>query len=163
MILLQLSAGQGPDECSRAVVLAFNAIKKECEQKHILFSLLETIESKNKKGFKSVLIQFEGELGHILAESWIGEMLWICPSPYRPSARRKNWFFSGELFESMNDPELDSFLGKDAIHYKTCRSSGAGGQHVNKTDSAVQAVHIETGICVRIESQRSQHANKLAY
>ncbi len=73
---------------------------------------------------------------------------------YRPKHKRKNWFFSGKMFE-VNEIQLDQ-----TIKFQSCRASGAGGQHVNCTDSAIRATHIATGLSVRIESERSQHANK---
>ncbi|WP_394388842.1 peptide chain release factor H [Shewanella woodyi] len=86
-------------------------------------------------------------------------MLWICQSPFqlaknRVKNKRKNWFFSGQMYE-FNETELDK-----EVSFQTCRASGAGGQHVNTTDSAVRAIHVATGISVRVESERSQHANK---
>ena len=81
-------------------------------------------------------------------------MLWVCQSPFRTRHKRKNWFFSGQLFE-IAEQTIDN-----QIRFQQCRASGAGGQHVNTTDSAVRATHIATGISVRVESERSQHANK---
>ena len=81
-------------------------------------------------------------------------MLWVCQSSFRPKHKRKNWFFSGQMFE-VDESSLDS-----GVTYQTCRASGAGGQHVNTTNSAVRATHTETGVSVRVESERSQHANK---
>jgi peptide chain release factor len=81
-------------------------------------------------------------------------MLWVCQSQHRPKHKRKNWFFSGQMYE-INEAQLDK-----SVTFQTCRASGAGGQHVNKTDSAVRATHTATGTSVRVESERSQHANK---
>jgi peptide chain release factor len=157
MILLQLSAGQGPVECSQAVGLALNAIEKQCREKGIKLDIVETIATKERDCFKSALLQFDSKDDNSakkIAESWQGAMLWVCQSQFRPKHKRKNWFFSGQMYE-VNDTQLDK-----GVTFQACRSSGAGGQHVNTTDSAVRATHTETGISVRVESERSQHANK---
>ncbi len=152
MILLQLSAGQGPEECCKAVALAFRGLNEECTNSGVNINVIE--QQKSKHGFKSLLLQLSGNGALCLSQSWSGAMLWKCQSPFRPKHKRKNWFFSGHLFE-VNEDKLDT-----AIRYQACRSSGAGGQHVNTTDSAIRATHIETGVSVRVESERSQHANK---
>lgn len=157
MILLQLSSGQGPTECCRAVCLAIKMIENECTAKGIDFVVVEVIEADERGCFKSALVKLESEdddQAKQLASAWQGAMLWVCQSLYRPKHKRKNWFFSGQMW-IVNEVALDS-----GITFKTCRSSGAGGQHVNTTDSAVRAVHTETGMSVRVESERSQHANK---
>lgn len=162
MILLQLSAGRGPIECCKAVGLAMKRIEKQSREQGIELDIIEAITFKESGCFKSVLLQLESATegsAKQLAESWQGAMLWVCQSPFsldkRASKRkRKNWFFSGKVYE-VNEAELDH-----AVTFKMCRSSGAGGQHVNTTDSAVRATHTETGISVRVESERSQHANK---
>ena len=157
MILLQLSAGQGPTECCKAVGLALKTIEKQCQEKGIKLDIVETIELKERGCFKSALLQFDypkSDLAKELAQSWQGAMLWVCQSQHRPKHKRKNWFFSGQMYE-INETQLDK-----GVTFQTCRASGAGGQHVNTTDSAVRATHTETGISVRVESERSQHANK---
>ncbi len=152
MMLLQLSAGLGPEECCKAVALSFDALQEECKQKSV--SLLIVEQQSSKQGYKSLLVQLSGERAKQVSMGWSGAMLWKCQSPFRVRHKRKNWFFSGKVYE-VNEQEMDT-----AIQYQACRSSGAGGQHVNTTDSAIRAIHIETGISVRIETQRSQHANK---
>ncbi|WP_281559994.1 peptide chain release factor H [Thalassomonas sp. RHCl1] len=154
MILLQLSAGQGPQECCTAVALALKALEKECRQYQLKLSVLAQEANKETSGFKSVLLQLSGQQAKQIATHWQGVMLWVCQSPYRVKHKRKNWFFSGQMFE-VNTTSLDQ-----QISFKTCRASGAGGQHVNTTDSAVQATHSASGISVRVQSERSQHANK---
>lgn len=158
MILLQLSAGQGPEECAKAVALALKRLLKEAKEANIDVCPLELIESQHAGCFKSVLLKLEGDRALTFATNWTGIMQWICPSPFRPTHKRKNWFFSGQTFNQPGEVQLAN--GKDEICYKTCRASGAGGQHVNTTDSAVQAIHMASGISVRVESERSQHANK---
>ncbi len=157
MILLQLSAGQGPVECSQALGLALRTIEKQCREEGIKLNVMEAIELKERDCFKSALLQLDSpktSLAKQLAQSWQGAMLWVCQSQYRPKHKRKNWYFSGQMYE-INETQLDK-----GVTFKTCRASGAGGQHVNTTDSAVRATHTETGLSVRVESERSQHANK---
>jgi len=162
MILLQLSAGQGPVECCKAVGLALKTIEKQCREKGIKLDIVETIATKERDCFKSALLQLDSkkeDSAKKIAESWQGAMLWVCQSPFPidkkgPKHKRKNWFFSGQMYE-VSDTQLDK-----GVTFQTCRASGAGGQHVNTTDSAVRATHTETGTSVRVESERSQHANK---
>ncbi|GLT17288.1 peptide chain release factor H [Vibrio zhanjiangensis] len=157
MILLQLSSGQGPVECCKAIGLALRAIEKECRPLDVDLSVIEAVPQGQKGCFKSVLLKLESadmNKARQLGTSWQGGMLWICQSRFRPKNKRKNWFFSGQMFE-VNEAEL-----VDGVTFQTCRASGAGGQHVNTTESAVRAVHNDTGISVRVESERSQHANK---
>lgn len=103
---------------------------------------------------RSALISLDGDSAWALSESWCGTIQWICPSPYRPHHGRKNWFLGIGRFTA------DEQEQSDAIRYETLRSSGPGGQHVNKTDSAVRATHLASGISVKVQSERSQHANK---
>jgi peptide chain release factor len=154
MILLQLSSGQGPEECARAVALATKTLVKVCEKSGIKINIVENEPGSSNGTFKSVLIELDGNNAAALANGWSGVMQWICQSPFRPKHKRKNWFFSGQVFE-INETKFTH-----DIRYQTCRSSGAGGQHVNTTDSAVQATHLNSGLSVRVESERSQHANK---
>ncbi|SHO58249.1 peptide chain release factor H [Vibrio quintilis] len=155
MILLQLSAGQGPLECCMAVGLAMQQLEKQCKTSGVSCQLIEA-EPAGKNGcFHSVLIELKGDGCQLIAEKWQGNMLWISPSPFRPKHPRKNWFFNGQMFE----PD-EQHCREDEICFQTCRASGAGGQHVNTTDSAVRATHVASGISVRVETERSQHANK---
>ena len=152
MNLLQLTAGKGPEECCKAVKMAFQLIKQACEQKQINLTVID--QQKSKYGYHSILFELSGEQASVILNEWQGVMLWQSQSPYRLKYKKKNWFFQCVLIEK------DNTYFNDVIKYETCRASGAGGQHVNTTDSAVRATHIETGISVRSESERSQHANK---
>ena len=157
MILLQLSSGQGPIECCKAVGLALHRLQRECQDAAVTATIIEAINAEQPHCFKSVVVKLSAQQqssAEQLAYAWQGTLLWTCESPYRPKQRRKNWFFSGQVFV------IDELKVEGGISYQACRASGAGGQHVNTTDSAIRATHKATGLSVRVESERSQHANK---
>lgn len=155
MILLQLSAGQGPLECCRAVALALKAIEKQCKSSKLDYQIIEVINAERKGCFKSALIRFDdSELAKQVVSQWQGAMVWICQSTFRPKHKRKNWYFSSCVYE-VEEREFDKH-----IVFQSCRASGAGGQHVNTTNSTIRATHVATGLSVRVEQERSQHANK---
>lgn len=157
MILLQLSAGQGPDECARAVALALGKIQQECQRTGLTLDIVESQPGKQKHCYQSLILSLEGDASASVVERWSGNFVWICQSPFRIGHKRKNWFFSGQRI----DGELEkSELNEKDVTFTSCRASGAGGQHVNKTNSAVRAVHTPSGLTVRVETERSQHANK---
>ena len=151
-MLLQFSSAQGPEECCIAVEKALACFLQEAESQHIATHLLESYPSKH--GLKSALIALEGDNAKALAEAWCGTVQWQCQSPLRPRHKRKNWFMSVTPFSPIQA------LEESTIEYEFIRSQGPGGQHVNKTCSAVRARHIATGISVKVQSERSQHANK---
>lgn len=151
-MLLQLSSGQGPIECALAVKNALKKLLKEASASQTDVDVLETVSFGD--GFRSVVLNLSGNESNALAQKWSGNMLWVCP--LRSGQARKNWYFDGVVFEETQQ----TVLNENDIEFKTCRSSGAGGQHVNTTNSAIQAVHKLSGLSVRVETQRSQHANK---
>ncbi|MCT4595782.1 MAG: peptide chain release factor H [Anaeromicrobium sp.] len=153
---LQISAGQGPVECSRCVYLFLKVLKKECVKRNIKVDLMDYVKGEKKDTFKSVFLKVKGENLDEYIDSINGTILWICKSPYRLNHKRKNWFIHVEKFK---EDESTWFNNKD-IRIETMRSSGAGGQHVNKSETAVRITHIETGISVIAREERSQYQNK---
>lgn len=155
MLLLQLSAAQGPDECCLAVTKALQRLQQEADKLQVSLTIMEQEIASRANTLRSVMVALQGEQASQLADIWCGTVQWICQSPYRPNHGRKNWFIGVARFEL---PTIDDLSNE--IVFETMRSSGAGGQHVNKTDSAVRATHKATGITVKVQTERSQHANK---
>ncbi|ALB61766.1 Peptide chain release factor homolog [Cronobacter condimenti 1330] len=154
MMLLQLSAAQGPDECCLAVSHALDALCKEAQQAHVSFSIIEEEPGPRAGTLRSVLVSLEGDRAMWLAQRWCGTLQWTCESPYRPRHARKNWFIGAAMFAPVRD------MPESEIRFEALRASGPGGQHVNKTDSAIRGTHVASGISVKVQSERSQHANK---
>ncbi len=157
--MLLLTAGKGPQECAYAVGLALKRLQQECQKSSLKCSIIEAKQGAHSSLIQHVIVSLEGEKEEIVVNQWLGSMLWVCQSPFRKNHKRKNWFFSGQLICSESaSSKVD--LNMEDIEFSYCRASGAGGQHVNKTDSAVRAVHKLSGVQVRVESERSQHGNK---
>ncbi len=154
MITLQISSAQGPDECALAVALATECLLREAERLSIFASLVEAEEGPRDGTYFSALIILNGEDEEKLSALWCGTVRWNCTSPYRPNHGRKNWFIG------VSRLSMPNAVPESAIRFEAIRASGPGGQHVNKTDSAIRATHIATGISVKVQSERSQHANK---
>ncbi|MYM30933.1 peptide chain release factor H [Duganella sp. CY15W] len=155
MLYLQLSANTGPVECCLGVRHALARLMEEARSMSVAIVMIEQTPGPVPGTLRSVLLQLEGAAAPVLAQRWRGRILWVCDSPYRPRHKRKNWFLYGAL------PAPPDLLPDDGeIRYEATRASGPGGQHVNKTDSAIRATHVATGLSVKVQSERSQHANK---
>ncbi|MGR2660690.1 peptide chain release factor H [Chromobacterium haemolyticum] len=154
MILLQFSAAQGPEECCLAVAKALARLQAEAEAQGARLELLEREDGPRPGTLRSALLSLEGEAAEALATRWTGTLQWRAASPYRPRHPRKNWFIG-----VARCPEPAAELAGE-IRFETLRASGPGGQHVNRTESAVRATHLASGISVKVQSERSQHANK---
>lgn len=123
------------------------------ENQKIDFKILEMIDGK-KSGFQSVT--FEVENAKKFIETWKGSIQFIAKSKFRPNHQRKNWFIG--VFEIENFYELK--IDEKDLEFQTMRSSGNGGQNVNKVNSAVRVTHLPTKIQVVAMDSRSQLENK---
>lgn len=154
-IWIQITSGRGPMECSRAVYLASEAIRKELDERKVAYVLLEAVPDIEKETFKSVTLSVPSVDPNLMRD-WEGTIQWICPSPFRPAHKRKNWFIGVTVLQP---PELVPFHQSE-ITVETCRASGPGGQHVNTSDSAVRVTHVPTGLVAVATEERSQTMNK---
>ncbi|OQX08992.1 MAG: peptide chain release factor H [Desulfobacteraceae bacterium IS3] len=153
---LQITSGRGPEECCWVVAQLAKAIINEASAKGYKAHVLETIPGITPNIFKSALIAIEGENIPSFVSTWEGTIQWIGNSMFRPNHKRKNWFVGVNFL----NPPQEKDLKLNDVKIETMRSSGAGGQHVNKTESAVRVTHIATGIIAVAREERSQHLNR---
>ncbi|MCX5466161.1 peptide chain release factor H [Acinetobacter nematophilus] len=152
MPIVQISAALGPAECELAVKYTLQEIQKEAKKQKIQLEVIESNTSVH--GYSSVICHLD-DIHQNWLNSWLGTIQWTFQSPVRPHHKHKNWFVGISQFQTPQQLPAD-----DTIVFQACRASGAGGQHVNTTDSAIHATHMSTGISVKVMSERSQHANK---
>ncbi|MCK5681462.1 peptide chain release factor H, partial [bacterium] len=129
---LQITAGRGPAECCWVVYKVVQRIIKEAGKYDLKAEVLESISGDHPQTFKSALLALDGEQADLFCNSWDGTIQWIGKSPFRPHHKRKNWFVAVNLFR----PPREHYFNQKDIKIETMRSSGPGGQHVNKTESA---------------------------
>lgn len=153
---LQITSGRGPVESCRIVALVLERILKQAQTRKLKVEIVEKEAGPANRTLLSAVIALEGAGCDTLVEEWEGTVLWIARSPYRIHHRRKNWFVGVQTFLLSESREAT----ENEIRYETLRASGPGGQHVNKTESAVRAVHIPSGISIVASDQRSQWQNK---
>lgn len=157
-IRVRITAGRGPAECALAARKLLERLSKAAARRGVKVEILETAPGRKPETYESVLLSLSGKKATAFIRPWIGTIRWICDSPYRPHHRRKNWYVGVDLATPRTTETIEVHPGD--IEWKAVKSSGPGGQHVNTTDSAVQATHRPSGIKVTASEGRSQHANR---
>jgi peptide chain release factor len=159
MRTIVITAGRGPVECRRAVKAVAAAFIAEAGEAGLDVDLVAG-DAPDGEGPVSVRLLLEDEgrdLGLFLA-GWLGSVQWIARSERRSKADRKNWFVG--VFEEPQTSGDAPRVAEADITFSAITAGGPGGQHQNKTASAIRGTHRPTGVSVVVRAERSQHRNK---
>lgn len=153
---IQITSGRGPVECCWVVAQVLKYLIEDIKKAKIKYMLLQRELGVENGTLQSATVQLQGKAIESFLKDWIGTVQWIGESSFRKHHKRKNWFVGIYEIEATEE----TFLKETEIKFQAIRSSGAGGQHVNKVSSAIRATHTKTGTQVLVMDSRSQHQNK---
>ena len=154
--IIQISTGKGPTECAYVVAKVLKIFLKELINNKIEYTILHREKGIENSTIQSVSIQIRGKNLADFTTNWLGTIQWIGTSIFRKYNKRKNWFIGCFEIESTESLKIN----ENEIQFQAIRSSGSGGQNVNKVSSAIRAKHTKTGLQVLVMDSRSQHQNK---